>query len=139
MRWAATPGGNLALTRDTQHYLESDFATVLMGAGGEVQVTNKQKSRCLPWVCTASSVRSSLGLLDMDIQQCDEMLDEMFCLRCHMWQVDECGGLPEARCRDAVGQDRPDHCCQLPSHLARGALLVTQGELLRLWSSRIAC
>ena len=53
MRWAATPGGNLALTRDPQHYLESDFATVLMGAGGEVQVTDKQKSRCLPSVGTA--------------------------------------------------------------------------------------
>ena len=39
VRWAATPGGNLSLLINPKYYLESDFATVLAGAGGKVQVT----------------------------------------------------------------------------------------------------
>lgn len=46
MRWAATPGGNLALLRHPDYYLESDFATVLAGAGGRVEVSSGSKSRC---------------------------------------------------------------------------------------------
>ena len=44
MRSLATAGGNLALLVDPKHYLESDFATVLMGAGGSVQLHSSAKS-----------------------------------------------------------------------------------------------
>ena len=43
VRWAATPGGNLALLVNPKYYLESDFATVLAGAGGKVQVAYSDK------------------------------------------------------------------------------------------------
>lgn len=39
VRWAATPGGNLALLSNPKYYLESDFATVLAGANGAVEIT----------------------------------------------------------------------------------------------------
>lgn len=39
VRWAATPGGNLALLINPKYYLESDFATVLAGAGGKVKLS----------------------------------------------------------------------------------------------------
>lgn len=43
MRSAATPGGNLALLVNPKYYLESDFATVMLGAGGSVGLYDGQK------------------------------------------------------------------------------------------------
>ena len=59
MRWAATVGGNVMLTRDPAHFLESDFVTVLMGLGGSVCVANARGTKCAAFLSQAATQRIS--------------------------------------------------------------------------------